>query len=151
MGKGGPPLQLVEMGEEGQRAILESIEQGAWDWVAAGAGGISPKTFATWKERWRDIEERLSENPDAPLTPNEKIILEFMRKVQVVSRKARMRCEKAVARDNPTVYLRNGPGKTYGKDEPGWTEDVLKIDATVNLTVSGDATRTLLEKSKKKK
>ena len=92
---------------EVQTAILGSIRLGAYDWVAAQASGIGPRTFY----RWIAAGEKYADSP----------YRQFWQEVCQARAHARMMAEAFVRKDNPLAWLRYGPGRER-PGEPGWTE-----------------------------
>lgn len=86
--------------------IVSYVRSGAYDWVAAQACGIEPRTFYNWMA-WGE-----KGNPR---------YVQFFHDVRKARAEARVVAENEVRRDNPLAWLRYGPGRER-PGEPGWTE-----------------------------
>jgi len=91
---------------EAQTAIVRHIRAGAFDWVAAQAVGITPKTFWNWM-KWG--------------AGGNDTYVPFFLEVSQAKADARTIAESAIFKDNPFAWLRYGPGRER-PGEPGWTE-----------------------------
>ena len=105
----GRPTKLTDEAEE---AILKGIRRGAFDWVAAEAGGIDRRTFYRWLERGEAGERRYAV---------------FARNVMIARAESRLEAEASVRDRNPFAWLRYGPGRER-PDAPGWTNPVRPPD-----------------------
>lgn len=115
-GPGGrTPLLTLELQEE----LLGYVERGAYQWVAAGAVGVSPSTLNSWLRKGEDAETRQDQGMD--LDERDQLYLEFMRALRQAHLRARARAEVRVNYDDPFRWLRYGPGRER-PGEPGWTE-----------------------------
>lgn len=91
------------------RIICDAIRNGAFDYVAAQAAGISRVTFINWMNA--------AQEPDAdPAT------VEFFNNVQAARADARQDAENRVYKEQPFNWLRYGPGRER-PGEPGWTSE----------------------------
>jgi hypothetical protein len=86
-------------------ALIEAIEGGAFDWVAAEAAGISRRTFYDWMKRGEAGEEPFAE------------LVGVLRRARAT---ARVGAERTVRLRDPLAWLRLGPGRER-PEEPGWT------------------------------
>ncbi|SRR5579871_26569 len=127
---GGRPAKLTP---EAQASIVEAIDQGCFDYIAAEAAGITARTFRNWIERG----EKASKGP----------YHDFYLAVMQARAKARITAEKRVWLEDPFKWLRFGPGREKA-GRPGWTDgteeaaDALAGMAdTVIKTVWGRADR----------
>jgi hypothetical protein len=91
--------------------ILSYIREGAFDWVASEANGVSRTTFYEWVSRGEGTD------PDRPQTP---FYAEFARQVREARAEARHSAEVEVKRGEPLAWLMKGPGRDR-PGEPGWT------------------------------
>jgi hypothetical protein len=90
-------------------AIVETIERGAWDYIAAEAAGVPKTTFEGWMRRGR--EDAAAERDT-----------EFSRFSGLVAQaraRARARAEVAVAEMRSDLWLTKGPGRERAGRE-GW-------------------------------
>lgn len=101
---------------EVQHRIVSYIRAGAWEYVAAGAAGVSYTTFNVWMT---------SQNPR---------YAEFQSAVREARLQARATAEIEVRRENPLAWLRQGPGRGRTPEEEGWTDETRKIDLRAELT-----------------
>lgn len=93
---------------EVQAGIVESIKAGAFDWVAAQAAGVDPRTFYRWMAQGASGRGRFSQ---------------FCQEVKQARAHARKIAETEVFKNNPFAWLRYGPGREK-PNEPGWTDSV---------------------------
>ncbi len=125
--------------------ICTFIRAGAYRDQAAIAVGIGYRTFARWMERG-DKADRMA---DAGKTVPELEIpyWKFWQQVEQSGGKARVDVEKQVRKDNPTFWLRNGPGKTRANRQ-GWTDAIgeAPIDGETGKPVDAVDTDALLAK-----
>jgi len=100
--------------------IVDAIERGAYDHVAAERAGINARTFY----RWMKSGERYANSP----------YRQFCQDVIKARSHARAIAESKVWKENPLAWLRYGPGKTRpGRD--GWTErQELEISGKLDVT-----------------
>jgi hypothetical protein len=87
------------------QTLEEHIREGAFEWVAAEAAGISRRTFYYWMKRGERGEE-----PYAYVET----------RVRQAQAHARLEAEKRVRHDSPLSWLRLGPGRERA-GKPGWT------------------------------
>jgi len=87
--------------------IIEAIERGSYDYVAAERAAINARTFY----RWMASGEKYANSP----------YRQFCQDVTKARSQARAIAESKVWKDNPLAWLRYGPGKTR-PDRQGWTE-----------------------------
>ena len=97
-----------------ERIILEHIEGGAFDYIAAQAAGIERRTFTVWLRRG----ERSAEEP----------FRSFSYRVREARARARAVAESKVYANQPFNWLRYGPGRER-PGKPGWT-DSKQVDVT---------------------
>ncbi|MHC4401044.1 MAG: hypothetical protein ACYTG0_15315 [Planctomycetota bacterium] len=90
-------------------AIAKRIRVGSFPYIAAAACGIPKSTYYTWM--------RKAEQKGAP-----KLYRELLHRITEAAAAARADAEIRVYRDQPFQWLRYGPGKDRGPEEPGWTE-----------------------------
>lgn len=88
--------------------VCALVRAGAFDWVAAGAAGISRTTFYRWLQ-------------EAQLPKAGVLKREFRDQLELARCEARAAVEIRVNSADPKFWLRNGPGKTR-KGQPGWTD-----------------------------
>ncbi len=88
--------------------VCSLVRAGAFDWVAAGAAGISQTTFYRWLQE--------AQRPKASVLKRE-----FRERLELARCEARAAVEIRVNQGDPKFWLRNGPGKTR-KGQPGWTD-----------------------------
>lgn len=94
--------------------VCDAIRQGAYDYIACEAAGISQSTFYEWLQD--------AEKPDA-----DPLKLEFSESVERARAEARQAAEVAVMKDKPETWLLKGPGRER-PGRPGWSNE-----STVNL------------------
>lgn len=110
------------------RQLLETIRQGAYDYVVAEAMGISDGTFYRW------MRQGEQDYHDGRHTNERK----FWREVRQAKARARMDKELEVARVDPKFWLKNVAKTKEGR--PGWTDEVQvsgDIDVNMDLGLSG--------------
>jgi len=98
----------TKLTSELQTTICGYIRAGAYDWVAAQACGIHPRTF------WRWLRAGEKGNP---------LYMAFCQEVARARTQARVIAENKVFQENPFAWLRYGPGRER-PGEPGWTESM---------------------------
>lgn len=91
---------------EVHKTIVDNVREGAYDWVAAQAAGIDPRTFYNWMKWGRNGRPSY---------------VQFFQDVSQARAQARAEAEINVRKDNPFNWLRYGPGRER-PGEPGWTE-----------------------------
>ncbi len=128
--KGGRPAKLTE---EAQKAIVEAIGSGSFDYIAAEAAGITARSFRNWMERGEQATSGKYHD--------------FYLAVMQARAQARKSAESRVWATDPFKWLRFGPGREKA-GRPGWTDgteeatDALASMAdTVIKTVWGRADR----------
>lgn len=89
---------------ETEAKVLELIRKGCFATVAVAAAGAGYTSFKRWMNR-KDRRGRA-----------------FQRAVEQARAEARASREAAVFTEDPLAWLRLGPGRDLGPDEPGWTE-----------------------------
>lgn len=129
--RAGPMLKLnsvVARGEDGapitvRQVIVDWLGKGYPQTVAVGRAGISSTTMADWLRRGAAVVEKLSLNPHAKLTPDERDLLVFVRQV-----------DEAVASGHSDYF-----GKLRDLAHGGLTRSKLRIktqrDPTTGQTV----------------
>lgn len=95
-----------KLNDETWDTIVNFIQLGSWDYVAAEAAGVDYTTFWRWMKRGEDGEQPFHD---------------FYRAVVQARAIARLRYEVEVGKRNPLAWLRYGPGKEQ-PGRPGWTE-----------------------------
>jgi hypothetical protein len=85
--------------------LEQHVREGAFEWVAAEAAGISRRTFYYWLKRGERGEE--------PWV----VVAVRVRQAQA---QARLGAEKRVRLESPLSWLRLGPGRERA-GKPGWT------------------------------
>ena len=95
---------------EVQKSIVAYIRSGAFDWIAAQAAGISPRTFRSWMKQGEDEKSGSYR--------------EFHEAVAGARAEARVTAEVEVRKQNPLAWLRYGPGRER-PGQPGWTESQI--------------------------
>lgn len=100
--------------------IIAAIEEGSYAWVACQSAGISKESYHRWMR---------GETPET---------LAFRDRVLEAHARARKKAETRVFHEDPVVWLRQGPGRDRGFEEPGWTEAAprVRVDHTVNGRVA---------------
>ena len=126
-------LQEIQVGKSRTTVrdfIIQTIEGGAWDYVAAEAAGISQKTFY----RYLSDGETAQEKADAghALGENEELYLQFRQSVIEARARARATAEVDTKRSNSLAWLKSGPGKER-PGRPGWT-DSHKVELSGEIT-----------------
>lgn len=106
--KGGRPCLLSA---EIEAKILAAIREGCFQHVAASSAGISKSTFMRWMD-----------------SPHVRF-RQFQKRVDQARAEARAAKERQVFTADPIAWLRLGPGRDRGTDEPGWTES-SKVEVT---------------------
>jgi hypothetical protein len=96
---------------ETQATIVARIRDGAYDYIAAQAGGIDPDTFYRWLSA--------GEHGREPYRT-------FREMVRQARAEARAAAEIAVRQVNPLAWLRYGPGRER-PGEPGWTDTAKHV------------------------
>lgn len=90
-----------------QEQIVAAIRAGAFPHVAAGAFGVSRRTYERWRKRGRSAR---SCEP----------YRSFSRAVDEAIAQARLRAEMSVFTDQPRIWLQHGPGRESSGNR-GWT------------------------------
>ena len=112
---------------EAQKGITSMIRAGAYDWVAAQANGVGPRTFYTWMSK--GAKARTGK------------FRQFQQEVCQAKAEARVAAEIAVRKDSPFNWLRYGPGRER-PGEPGWTDQVQYGGLNGAAVGEGDAEHT---------
>ena len=99
---GRPTLLCPEI----QEVVIDYINRGAFDWVAAQAAGIHPSTFYNWMRLGKSVRSQYHE---------------FYLAVTKARAQARINAEIQVAQMDPFKWLRYGPGRER-PGEPGWSD-----------------------------
>lgn len=102
--RGGRPTKLTPTTHE---QIVNFVRAGMYAHIAAGASGISARTFYNWLRRGRAGRRGR--------------FVQFLRDVHTAQSQARGAAECRVYAENPLAWLRVGPGRER-PGEPGWTE-----------------------------
>ena len=111
------------------RAIAEQVRKEAFLHVAAEASGVSRRTLFAWLERGRELEAA-SEGGEV-LGERDLLLVELLHAVSVAHAEARIRAEAVVLKKNPLAWLRFGPGRDRGPEDPGWTRAVGEVPVEV--------------------
>lgn len=105
---GGPgPGRNIKLTAEAQATIVEAIQRGAFDHIAAEAAGVTGRTFRNWMERGAEEARGL--------------YADFYAAVIQARAKARINAEARVYETEPYKWLRFGPGRDR-PGSPGWTD-----------------------------
>lgn len=110
--------------------ITKHIKDGAFDYVACEAVGISQSSFYLWLQQ--------AEEPTA-----DEILLEFSESIATARAHARQDAERRVFLEKPDVWLLRGPGRER-PGRPGWaTESTMNVnqnDTVIKLKWADDDT-----------
>lgn len=98
--------------------IADAVGRGAFLHVAAEAAGVSRRTLQGWLERGRELEDL------ADLDERDRLYVELLGAVRQAQASARMKAEATVWKRKPLEWLRFGPGRDRGPEDPGWTKAV---------------------------
>jgi hypothetical protein len=92
-----------------QEKIVAALRAGGFPLVAAGAWGVSPRTYRRWLRRGevQGIEPYRS----------------FAAAVREAIAQARLRAEMDIFENQPRIWLQHGPGRETD-ESPGWTTAV---------------------------
>jgi predicted DNA-binding transcriptional regulator AlpA len=126
-GKGGSAMsgEVTLLTQAVARSIVRNIREGAFEWTAAEAAGISRATFYRWIER--------GDRGEAPFAV-------LAAQVRQASAQARLEAEQWVWKHDPLSWLRFGPGRER-QNEPGWGDPVAALtEAHVGEQVEEDPT-----------
>jgi len=91
--------------------VVGMIHAGTFDWVAARALHVTPKTFYEWMKRGRD---------------GDPLYADFAEQVDTARANARAVREIAIAKKDPRTWLMQGPGRDR-VGEPGWTSGAVQV------------------------
>lgn len=111
------------------RTISETVRKGAFLHVAAEAAGVSRRTLFGWLERGRELDREGEDGRD--LDERELLLVELLHAVSVAHAEARLKAEAKVLKANPLAWLRFGPGRDRGPEDPGWTRAVGEVPVEV--------------------
>lgn len=111
------------------RTISETVRKGAFLHVAAEASGVSRRTLFAWLERGRELAAAVEAGRE--IEERDLLLVELLHAVTVAHAEARMAAEAVVLRKNPLAWLRFGPGRDRGPEEPGWTRAVGEVPVEV--------------------
>ena len=112
----------IEITPELTKRVVLATREGAYAYVAAGAAGVSSTTY----KRWLKIGAAETCPADVDKAKYEQCRA-FRAAVLSAQAFARQRFEQMVAKTNPLVWLRNGPGRhTEEPDDEKWTDDTVK-------------------------
>ncbi len=125
----GRPRGSVKLTPEIERTIVNFIEAGAWDYVAAEAAGIDARTFRDWIARGEARHRSRSATPR---------LVAFAREVREARARARAAREIEVARHEPKFWLSHQARSK--PDREGWTEPVAAEEAGAPGGVSYEPT-----------
>jgi hypothetical protein len=107
------------------RSVVRNIREGAFEWTAAEAAGISRAMFYQWIER--------GDRGEQPFAV-------FAAQVRQASAQARLEAEQWVWKHDPLSWLRFGPGRER-QNEPGWGEPADALtEAGVKEQIEEDPT-----------
>jgi hypothetical protein len=157
---GRPTLLTPELTDD----LCAFIAAGAYKEQAAIAVGIGYRTFARWMQRGDRADRVAQKLKEGEELPEEEVpYWQFWQRVEEAGATARVSVETQVRRDNPTFWLRNGPGKTR-ENRQGWTDSMgeapvdpetgkpKEVDpATLLAKLDGIRDRVLAEQAKKKR
>ena len=102
----GRPSKLEQLTEDQRRSLLEAIRGGSFPHIAGKACGVAPSTWFRWMQLGQQGQEPYAR---------------FAAEVQQAAAHARVAAEIEVRKSDPLAWLRWGPGRERGPDEPGWT------------------------------
>ncbi|MEW6775667.1 MAG: hypothetical protein AB1405_05205 [Bdellovibrionota bacterium] len=141
--------------------VCAAIEEGVFPHVAAQAEGVWREIF--WKlfrearaAREKSAEKAAQEaallelaapaaSEESKPSPREQALVRFYSRLEQSSARARATAERETFEENALAYLRHGPGRSSGPEDPGWTERAG--DAATQPTVpSPSATNEFFEK-----
>lgn len=94
--------------------IVESLRAGGYEHVSAEAWGVSFEQFQDWLQRGR--------RRGAPPA-----LRAFADEVRGAIAQARLRAEAEIFKDNPKMWLQNGPGRDR-RGRPGWASATAARD-----------------------
>lgn len=130
---GRPPI-LDSLTKEDMDQLTQNIMGGMFPHVAAQAMGITNRTFWRYMEVGKAAHEKISDNKRLD-SDYERKCFEFWRVVDMAAAVARGECEQVVKGKDPEKWLRYGPGRDRGPENPGWTETV-RIEKRTNVEIS---------------
>ena len=111
------------------RKIADAVGRGSFLHVAAESVGVSRRTLFGWLERGRDLAGRVEAGET--LDEREVLHVELLHAVTMAHAGARVKAEAAVFEQKPLEWLRYGPGRDHGPENPGWTLAVREVPAEV--------------------
>lgn len=107
------------------RQIADAVGRGSFLHVAAESVGVSRRTLFGWLERGRDLA--VAAEAGETLDEREVLHVELLHAVTMAHAGARVKAEAAVFEQKPLEWLRYGPGRDHGPDDPGWTLAVREV------------------------
>ena len=111
------------------RKIADAVGRGSFLHVAAESVGVSRRTLFGWLERGRDLAGRVEAGE--VLDEREVLHVELLHAVTMAHAGARVKAEAMVFRKKPLEWLRYGPGRDHGPEDPGWTLAVREVPQEV--------------------
>src|SRR4051812_46787923 len=124
--------------------IADAVGKGAFLHVAAEASGVSRRTLQVWLERGRELEDLADAGHE--LGERESLYVELLDAVRQAGASARLKAEATVWKRKPLEWLRFGPGRDHGREDPGWTKAVGEVPPEVKSAAEellGEALRQL--------
>jgi hypothetical protein len=109
--------------------ISDAVGKGAFLYVAAEAARVSRRTLLSWLERGRQLEDLADAGRE--LDERESLYVELVEAVRQSGASARLKAESTVWKRKPLEWLRFGPGRDHGRDDPGWTKAVGEVPPEV--------------------
>lgn len=119
----------LKLDEAAIREIADAVSRGAFLHVAAESIGVSRRTLHLWLERGRELED-LAEG-GRELDERETLYVDLVAALRTAGASARVKAETTVFRRKPLEWLRFGPGRDHGREDPGWTKAVGEVPPEV--------------------
>ena len=107
------------------RRIADAVGRGAFLHVAAESVGVSRRTLFAWLERGRDLARRVEDGE--VFDERDVLYVELLDAVTMAHASARLKAEAVVFKRKPLEWLRYGPGRDHGPEDPGWTKAVGEV------------------------
>jgi len=124
-------LQALMDNPDNYKRLLFYITQGAWDYQAAEACGVTKTTYYAWMNRGK------KESATGRFR-------QFYQDVIQARAAVRIKCEITVAAEDPLYWLTKGPGRA-AEGEPGWSDTPIASQEPKDLAAlqaQGDKTVT---------
>ena len=145
----GRQTLLDSLTETEYEEMINFVRLGTYHYIAAERLGIAAPTFFRWlkegKRLYHEINDLELEGVDPnsiQIDPRDYKFLKLYIDITKATAHARGMAEVAVKKDQPSIWLRLGPGRTL-QDRPGWTEEIavnhqgeVDINQNVNETVT---------------